>query len=403
MIIILFDNSEREGLYPFTQTKAVADLQYGIFTAKERWEMVTGLPVYIKTANHLSGLYAPILFDALIENDYLYIDAALKDTDSLRARILSLQTGEALEDEFGLIAGRTNKGINDFDSNRTITFFEKITVVESTERLQYAWQIPQRNDEQLRRDFLLLFSKIQTQPLSETNKISQPENIIAEEGAIIEHCIINASTGPVYIAKNAIVMEGSILRGPVSIGENATVKMGSKIYGATTVSPYCTVGGEIKNSVLQSFSNKAHDGYLGDAVIGSWCNLGAGTSNSNVKNSAGEIFVFDKSTNTNINVGKKCGVIMGDYSRTAINTSINTGSIFGICCSIFGKGLTPNFIDNFSWGSENASVYEFEKAVEHINNWKKMKGQKLSTVEISVLKFIFDKRYFGNILSNKQK
>ena len=148
-----------------------------------------------------------------------------------------------------------------------------VSVIDTAERLQYAWQIFQWNDEQLRRDFLLLFSRMQTQTISETNKIIQPENIIIEEGAVVEHCIINASTGPVYIGKNATVMEGSILRGPIAICEGATVKMGAKIYGATTVGPYCTVGGEIKNSVLQSFSNKAHDGYLGDAVIGSWCNL----------------------------------------------------------------------------------------------------------------------------------
>jgi UDP-N-acetylglucosamine diphosphorylase/glucosamine-1-phosphate N-acetyltransferase len=392
MIIILFDNKARESLYPFTQTKAVADLRFGIFTAKERWELISGLPVYINTNSFLTDLYEKPVQESIAENDFLFIDAALKDEDTWRTQILSLQIGEAVYDDIGLIAGRTNKTIQDFSINTTESFFENVSVTDTAQRLQYAWQISKWNDEQLRRDFLLLFSRMQTQPVSETNKIVQQENIIIEEGVVVEHCIINASTGPIYIGRNAIVMEGSMLRGPIAICEGATIKMGTKIYGATTVGPYCTVGGEIKNSVLQSFSNKAHDGYLGDAVIGSWCNFGAGTSNSNVKNSATDIFIFNDAIKENFNVGKKCGVIMGDYSRTAINTSINTGTIIGICCSIFGEGLTPNMIDNFSWGIKNASVYEIHKAIEHINNWKKLKGYELSAAEISVLKYIFDKR-----------
>ncbi len=391
MNIILFDNKAREDLYPFTQTKAVADLYYGIFTSKERWELISGLPVYINTINYLADLYDQPVNDVIIENDFLLIDASLKDEDSLRTQILSLQTGEALYDELGLIAGRSAAELNKFNINDTESFFQSVIITDEVVRLQYAWQLFQWNDEQLRRDFLLLFSRIQTQPISETNKIIQPENIIIEEGAVVEHCIINALTGPVYIGKNAIVMEGSMLRGPVAICEGAAVKMGTKIYGATTVGAYCTVGGEIKNSVLQPFSNKAHDGYLGDAVIGSWCNLGAGTSNSNIKNSAADISIFNELTSININVGKKCGVIMGDYTRTAINTSINTGSVFGICCSIFGEGLTPNMIGNFSWGIKSTSVYDIHKAIEHINNWKRLKGQELSAAEISVLKYIFDK------------
>ena len=392
MIIILFDNKARESLYPFTQTKAVADLRFGIFTAKERWELISGLPVYINTNNFLTDLYEKPVQESIAENDFLFIDAALRDEDIWRTQILSLQIGEAIYDDIGLIAGRTVNPINNFSVNTTESFFENISVTDTAKRLQYAWQISQWNDEQLRRDFLLLFSRMQTQSVSETNKLIQPENIIIDTDAVIENCIINASTGPVYIGKNATVMEGSMLRGPVAICEGAIVKMGTKIYGATTVGPYCTVGGEIKNSVLQSFSNKAHDGYLGDAVVGLWCNLGAGTSNSNVKNSATDIFMFNDATKENFNVGKKCGVIMGDYSRTAINTSINTGSTIGICCSIFGEGLTPNMIDNFSWGTKNVTVYEIHKAIEHINNWQKLKGHELSAAEISVLKYIFERR-----------
>ncbi len=401
MIIALFDNNARDSLYPFTQTRAVAYLRYGILTPKERWELISGLPVYVKTEDHLASLYESVITNAA-ENDYLYIDASLKDEDALRARILSLQMGEALYDDVGLIAGRTATLPGDFDIQQT-DYFGIQSISEIYLRLQYSWQMIQWNDEQLRRDFLLLFSRIATQPISESNKFIQPENIIIEEGVVMEHCIINASTGPVYIAKNAVVMEGSMLRGPIAIGEKAVIKMGTRIYGATTISSYCTIGGEVKNSILQSYSNKAHDGYVGDAVIGSWCNLGAGTNNSNVKNSGNDVHVFHKPSNTTINAGKKLGVMMGDYSRTAINTSINTGSVVGICCNIFGEGLTPKFIDDFSWGTNDAAVYNFDKAIKHIRNWKAMKGPELSSTEISVLKYIFDKSQTHRNMLGKSK
>jgi UDP-N-acetylglucosamine diphosphorylase/glucosamine-1-phosphate N-acetyltransferase len=386
MVIILFDTQAKQNLYPLSQTKAIADLRFGIFTIKERWEAISGLPVYVYTENYLSALYEPIPQD-----EYLFIDASLKDEDTLRAQVLSLQTGQALYDVVGLIAGRNLNMMHDFSINDTESFFEDVSVTDTALRLQFPWQIFLWNEEQLRKDFLLLFARSSTQKISDTNKIIQPENIIIEEGAVVEHSIINASTGPVFIGKNVTIMEGTMLRGPIAICEGATVKMGSKMYGATTVAPYCTVGGEIKNSVLQSYSNKAHDGYLGNSVIGSYCNLGAGTSNSNVKNSGNEISMWHKASNANINVGKKCGTIMGDYSRTAINTSINSGTVIGICCNIFGEGLSPKIINDFSWGINDSSTYIFEKAVEHIDNWKKMKGQKLSSAEISVLKHIFER------------
>ena len=392
MIIILFDNEARQTLYPFTETKAVADIRCGIFTAKERWELISGLPVYIHAPVYLSGLYENFSSAVVLENDFLFIDASVKDEAALRTQILSLETGAALYDDVGLIAGRTISIISDFSINSTESFFENISVTDTVKRLQFPWQIFQWNDEQLRRDFLLLFSRKQTQLVPGTNQIIQPESIIIDEGASVEHCIINASAGPVYIGKNVTVMEGSLLRGPIGICENAVIKMGTKIYGATTIGPFCTVGGEIKNSVLQSFSNKAHDGYLGDAVIGSWCNLGAGTSNSNVKNSAADVLVDNNNSSGKINTGKKCGVLMGDYSRTSINTSINTGSVIGVCCNIFDTGLTPGFIKNFSWGFSENNIYNIDKAIEHINNWQALKEHKLSGTEISVLRYIFENR-----------
>jgi len=310
----------------------------------------------------------------------------------LRAQILSLQPGDALHDKAGLIAGRTTAEIVSFKSNLIENYFSKMVEIEQAQRLQFPWQLFLWSNEQLRKDFLLQFARSTTETISETNKVIQPENIIIEEGAVMEHCMINASTGPVYIGKNAVVMEGSMLRGPIAICENAVVKMGTTIYGGTTIGPYCTAAGEIKNSILQAYSNKAHHGYLGDSVLGEWCNLGAGTSTSNIKNSGADVMVWNKAFNQKMNAGKKCGMIMGDYSRTAINTAINSGTVIGICCNVFGEGLTQPFIKDFTWGMGFEPNYTLSKALEHINNWKEMKGEKLSSAEISVLNYIFERR-----------
>jgi NDP-sugar pyrophosphorylase family protein len=184
-------------------------------------------------------------------------------------------------------------------------------------------------------------------------------------------------------------MEGSVVRGPFSLGENSVLKLNSRVYGATTLGPDCMGGGEIKNTIMMASSNKAHDGYLGDSVVGEWCNFGAGSSNSNVKNTAGDIQLWDMDTESYVSVGNKCGVIMGDHSRVAINSSINTGSMIGVSCNVFGAGLLPTIIPNFSWGV-NGTRYEFEKALTAIANWKNLKQQKLTEAEALVLKHIFD-------------
>lgn len=216
-----------------------------------------------------------------------------------------------------------------------------------------------------------------------------PSNVFFEKGAKAEHCIINASTGPVYIGKDAELMEGSIIRGPFAMGEGACLKMGAKVYGATTLGPRCVAGGEIKNSVLFGYSNKAHDGYLGDSVVGEWCNMGAGTTNSNLKNNASDVKIW--TSRGEMNAGTKCGVMMGDYSRTAVNTSINTGTVIGICCNVFGSGLTPKYIPNFSWGSDGVTRYDIGKVFPDIEDWKKLKGQVLREDEKRILKYIYEK------------
>ena len=263
-----------------------------------------------------------------------------------------------------------------------------IEVKEPITELTNPWDIIPLNAMAIRADVELLAGARKFQKISKTNQLTARGDVYVEKGAVMEHCVINAAEGPVYIGKDALVMEGSLIRGPVSIGEGAVIKMGTRIYGATTIGPRCIAGGEIKNSVMFSHSNKAHDGYLGDAVIGSWCNLGAGTSNSNLKNNASAVLVW--SPKGQVNAGLKCGMLMGDYSRTAINTSINTGTVIGVSVNVFGAGLTPKYIPSFSWGSEGINRYTFDKALQDIGNWKALKQETVTDQERTILKHIFD-------------
>jgi UDP-N-acetylglucosamine diphosphorylase / glucose-1-phosphate thymidylyltransferase / UDP-N-acetylgalactosamine diphosphorylase / glucosamine-1-phosphate N-acetyltransferase / galactosamine-1-phosphate N-acetyltransferase len=263
---------------------------------------------------------------------------------------------------------------------------EKIPFTPDCKILEHPWQIFEYNDWAIRQDFKMITEEKTSEKIPSAIQVICPENIFIQCGAKISCSILNAEKGPIFIGKDAEIMEGCLLRGPISIGENSVIKMGTKIYGATTIGPNCLAGGEIKNSILMAYSNKAHDGYLGDSVIGEWCNLGAGTSTSNLKNNASDVKVWNKAKNAFINSGKKCGLLMGDYSRSAINTSFNTGTIVGACCSIFGVAFPKKFIDNFSWGNEK---YIFEKAIADISNWKKLKGQEITEEEIKSLKNIY--------------
>jgi UDP-N-acetylglucosamine diphosphorylase/glucosamine-1-phosphate N-acetyltransferase len=247
----------------------------------------------------------------------------------------------------------------------------------------------QLNADQIQIDFDS--SALQSQRLRyEYVQFINPSRVFIEEGAKVAASILNATDGPIYIGKGATIMEGCLIRGPFVLGEGATLKMGTKIYGGTTVGPFSVAGGEIKNSIIGAFSNKAHDGYLGDSVIGEWCNLGAGTSNSNVKNNGSEVRVWNYLHDDYIKAGQKAGVIMGDYTRTAINTSINTGTVMGVCCNVFGEGFPAKVIPNFSWGLKDILRYELDKAILDVANWKKMKNKTLTPEEQGVLKHIFE-------------
>ncbi len=348
--VILQENISRENLYPFTLTRSTADIRVGIFTIREKWEKILEQKVQI---DELPG--------EKNRNGQLVVAANHVPAYEWKDKI----AGFRKDQDIASIAG------------------EKI--------LNHTWEIFELNDWAIRQDFEWIKKNHRPVPPSQTNRVIQPENLFIEPDANIEHCILNAENGPIYIGRGAFVMEGSMIRGPVAICDGTVVKMGTTLYGATTIGPHCIVGGEIKNVVIFGYSNKSHHGYLGDSVIGEWCNLGAGTSNSNMKNTASPVKVWNAMKQDDEIAGIKCGLLMGDYSRCAINTSFNTGTVVGICANIFNSGeLTGKYIPNFSWGGKTTVKYEFEKAITEIRSWMKMKDKLLSEEQVRVLKHIFD-------------
>ena len=346
--VYLNDAEFRQQLFPFAEIRHAADIRIGILTIREKWEALLGTPVQLVSKT-----------DSLPEGAQVFAANILPS----RAFVDSLRNSPEKPD------------------------WSAVKVI------QYPWHIFQFNDWALREDFEYLRSRpgAGSVPVQDPHvHLINPDQIFIEPGARLLHCVLNATEGPIYIGRNAFVMEGSLIRGPFALCENAVMKMGSKVYGATTIGPACIMGGEIKNSVVMGYSNKAHDGYLGDAVLGEWCNLGAGTSNSNLKNTASEVRVWHNPSEDYLPAGLKCGLLMGDYSRAAINTSFNTGTVVGICSNVFGEGIPPKFIPSFTWGHRGLSKYEFEKAMLDIEAWKKFKHQSLTDDEIKRLRAIFE-------------
>lgn len=349
--MVLFEDISCTGdLLPFTAVRSVLDLRMGILTFREKWEHLLG-PGTFSVVRTLGGPALP---------------ANLLPTRALAA----------------LIREELSRG--------PFTQASIDRVVAHGRLIRYPWHLFQYNQAAIPEDVELVTAGRRSAPIPSTVQAVRPENIFIEEDAKLSYCVLNASSGPIYIGRNAEIMEGALIRGPFACCDGAVVKMGARIYGATTLGPLCTAGGEIKNSVFLGYSNKGHDGYLGDAVIGEWCNLGAGTSASNVKNNAGMIQVYHPASATSLPAGSKCGLLMGDYSRSAINTSFPTGAMTGISCNIFGDGIPPKYIPDFSWGHDGAVRYEWDKAIRDIASWKKMKGRALDEGEMNALKHIFD-------------
>lgn len=349
--LFLTDTEIKKNLFPLALVRPVADIRVGILTIREKWEHYLGKQIDLRVAEQDTDIP--------------------EDAHTLSANIIpSREFADSL-----------------FRKGR----FTTQPAWNAVKIIQHPWHIFQWNDWAIRNDFELITRRRRSAALPASVQLLGADHIFIEPGARLSHCIINATTGPVYIGRNAEIMEGAMIRGPLALCEGAVIKMGARVYGATTIGPYSVVGGEIKNTVIFGYSNKAHDGYLGDSVIGEWCNMGAGTSNSNIKNNAGDIKIWSETKNEMVSAGiSKCGLIMGDYSRSAINTAFNTGTTVGVCVNVFGEGLSPKFIPSFSWGSNSLSRYELEKAFVDINNWKKLKGYLLSEKEKTLLRLIFE-------------
>ena len=383
MNYILFDGPSRNNLLPFTFTRPVADIRIGILTIREKWENFLKVTTTTVTEDYLSDKYPMVEMD---EN--IMINASYLPNFELAKLISDLKENQAIfkdEDVIAFFTKDTQDNIN-FDDYEAIEFIQDIIKIENT------WDIFSKNGEAIQNDFIFITKNETSQPIPESNNIIAPENIFIEEGAKLEFATLNASNGPIYIGKNAEVMEGAIIRGPFALCESAGVKLGAKIYGPTTVGPHSKVGGEINNSVIFGYSNKGHDGFLGNSVLGEWCNLGADTNNSNLKNNYAEVRLWDYNTEGFAKTGLQfCGLMMGDHSKCGINTMFNTGTVVGVSANIFGSGFPRNFVPSFSWGgSSGFTTYLTKKAFEVAEVVMKRRKIEFTNQDKAILEHIFE-------------
>lgn len=357
MNYILYDGSVRNSLLPFTFTRPVADIRIGILTIREKWEKYLGTTTTTVTEEYLSDKFPMV---EMAEN--VMINASFCPNEVLVEMIQFLQPNQAIVQNDEIIAFYTT------DEQEEVVFedYDLLEIEEDCLQIEHTWDIFQKNDQAIRDDFELLTQNRKSQPIPSTVNVLGAENIFIEEGAVLNFCTLNATTGPIYIGKDAEIMEGSVIRGPFALCDHAQVKLATKIYGATTVGPHSRVGGEVNNSVLFAYSNKGHDGFLGNAVLGEWCNIGADSNNSNLKNNYESVKLWNYDTERFENTGLQfCGLMMGDHSKCGINTMFNTGTVVGVAANIFGAGFPRNYIPNFTWGgAQGTQAYLPKKAFE---------------------------------------
>lgn len=381
MNYILFDGPYRNNLLPFTFTRPVADIRIGILTIREKWEKYLGYTTTTVTEEYLSQKFPMV---ELEEN--IMINASYLPNTEIVALIKSLKEGQAIFKNEDVIAFYSKEEEEvDFDQITSIEFEGDIVCIQNP------WDIFSKNGEALADDFDLLTKDRNSQPIPSSVNTINASQIFIEPGAKVEFAILNASYGPIYIGKNAEVMEGSIIRGPFALCEHSVVKLAAKIYGPTTVGPYSKVGGEINNSVLFGYSNKGHDGFLGNSVLGEWCNLGADTNNSNLKNNYAPVRLWSYNTDSFAKTGLQfCGLIMGDHSKCGINTMFNTGTVVGVSANIFGSGFPRNFIPSFSWGgAKGFSKYLTNKAFETAKIVMARRNIELTAIDEDILQHVF--------------
>lgn len=383
MNYILFDGPVRNALLPFTFTRPVCDIRIGILTIREKWEKYLGSTTTTLTEEYLSEKFPMVEMEANVMLNGAYLPNAV-----LVEMVRNLEPNQAIMRGEDVIAFYTNDSQEevDFDTYEILEFEDECLKIEHT------WDIFAKNDAALREDFELLTADRHSQPIPKSVNVIAPEHIFIEEGAQLEFVTLNASTGPIYIGKNAEIMEGSVIRGPFALCEEAQVKLATKIYGATTVGPHCRVGGEVNNSVLFAYSNKGHDGFLGNSVLGEWCNIGADSNNSNLKNNYEEVRLWSYETESFARTGLQfCGLMMGDHSKCGINTMFNTGTVVGVSSNIFGSGFPRNFVPSFSWGGASGmTTYLTNKAFQTAKIVMARRHVEFDEVEARILEHVFE-------------
>ena len=383
MNYILFDGTVRKALLPFTFTRPVADIRIGILTIREKWEKYLNSTTTTITEDYLSGKFPMVEME---EN--VLINASFLPSPELVDLVQGLKHNQAIFCGDEVIAFYTENTQEEVDFNTYDTIEFKKDVI----RIEHTWDIFSKNGEALEADFKLLTQDRVSEPIPPSNNVISPENIFIEEGAKVEFCMLNASTGPIYIGKDAEIMEGSIIRGSLALCEHAAIKLGAKIYGPTTIGPHCKVGGEVNNSVLFAYSNKGHDGFLGNSVLGEWCNLGADTNNSNLKNNYAPVRLWSYETENFAQTGLQfCGLMMGDHSKCGINTMFNTGTVVGVSANIFGSGFPRNFIPSFNWGGAGGfTTYLTKKAYETARAMMGRRNVEFTKEDEAILDHVFE-------------
>ena len=391
MNYILFDDKTRNNLLPLTYTRPIAEIRIGILTIKEKWEKHLNQNCSYYTQDYLQQKYV-----AEYSDDNVFINASVLPEENLVNEISSLKSDCALMKNDVLLAVRLSEKLSDdFKQIRNYIENKKVSVVKGISdflKINYSWDIFKLNETAIISDFKLITKGRKSEPISKTNNVVGEENIFIEQGAKVEFATINAQTGFVYIGKDAEVMEGAVIRGPFVLCEHSVVKMSAKIYGPTTVGPHSKVGGELNNVVIFGYSSKAHDGFLGNAVIGEWCNIGADSNNSNLKNNYASVKLWDYSTNHFSDTGLQfCGLVMGDHSKCGINTMFNTGTVIGVSANIFGSGFQRNFIPSFSWGGTSGfMVYRLNKVFEVAEKVMGRRNIEIKDVDKAILSHIFN-------------
>lgn len=388
MNIILFDDSSRYSLLPFAHTRPVADIRCGIMTMRERWELLAGAKTSTLTAPYLQEV-----FPLTEGKDNLFINSGIFGYKVLFETICNLQPQQMLVQDGMIIAARVTENVIRFNDGIHIqTKLEELTYNEEIIKLRHPWDIFSLNERAIAMDFIMLTQGRNSQPIPQGVLAINSDRIFIEDGALVNiGCIMNPDKGYIYIGKNAEVLEGAMLRGSVALCGSAVVKMGAKIYTGTTIGPGCKVGGEISNVVFFANSNKGHDGYLGNAVVGEWCNLGADTNCSNLKNNYDKIKVWDEHRFKSIQTGLTfCGLLMGDHSKCGINTMFNTGTVVGVSANVFGGSFPEKFIPSFSWGgSDGMTTYKLDRALETADRMMERRGTRLSEAEKRMYAHIF--------------